>query len=201
MALSVGLAVGAGALGVLALSPADSSVDAVPSALQANLASVGLSLQLSDAAAVSRADVETGRLVHMLVEDRDARVRIRVSHDVDAVDAERRIAEARQRIDALFGERQAPYPGELSNSLKCPEAFKPTDHTPRGAARTLVRLYANERLAYGGCADDLLAYRSTVGQYYDPDAARLIQVEYHSPRAADDPGPAVLAGARVGANP
>lgn len=202
VALSLGLLVGAGALATLVLLPEPSDTVRPASPLAANLGSLGLDLDLSTSATVDRADVEENRLVHMLVHDGDARVRIRATHDLDPAAAERRIAEARQRIDALFGERQAPYPGELSNTLKCPEAFKPVDHTPRGTAHTLVRLYANERLAFGGCADDLLAYRVTIGQYYDPASRRLVEVEYFSPRAAAaDPGPDVLAGATLGEAP
>ena len=151
---------------------------------------------------MSRADVEDGRLVHMLVDHGEARLRVGVTHELDPIRAEQRIDQERQRIDALFGDRQAPYPGELSHSLKCPDAFKPADHPNKGSARTMVRLFANERLAFGGCSDDLLAYRATIGTWYDPPNERLVQVTYYAPRTDTvDTGPELLAMTRVGETP
>ena len=195
--LALGLLGGLVALGILLTTPADGIPDGGSSPLVANLASIGLSFSLSSAAVVGRADVEDGRLMHMLIEDGPARLRLRISHGLSPDEAERRIEAARQRLDSLYGERQAPYPGELSNSLKCPEAFKPVDHTPAGTAASLVRLYANDRLAFGGCADELLTYRASVAQYYAPSQGRLVQAEYYWPRAQpSDPGPALLSSAR-----
>lgn len=172
------------------------------SPLEANLASLELTLPLGPGATVARADVEEGQLVHMLIDDGDARVRVRATHGLDAKTAQERIEQDRQRISALFGERQAPYPGELSNSLKCPDRFKPTDHEPKGSARTMVRLFANERLAFGGCSEDLLAYAATLGTWYDPGAQRLVQVTYYSPRSAMvDAGPELLVSAQLGSAP
>ena len=163
------------------------------------MASIGLELRLGDEATVTRADVEAGRLVHMLVDDGAARVRVRATHELDPPAAERRIEQDLKRIEALFGERQAPYPGELSNSLKCPERFKPSQPPELGSARTMLRLFANERLAFGGCSDDLLTYAATIATWYDPDARRLVQVTYYAPRTLEvDPGPQLLASAFVG---
>jgi len=172
------------------------------SPLEANLASLELTLTLGPGATVARADVEEGQLVHMLIDDGDARVRVRATHGIDPKTAQERVEQDRQRISALFGERQAPYPGELSNSLKCPDQFKPTDHEPKGSAQTMVRLFANERLAFGGCSEDLLAYAATLGTWYDPAAQRLVQVTYYSPRSAMvDAGPGLLAAAQLGGGP
>ncbi len=200
--LGLGLLGGLTALGVLLHTPSGDPARTDTRPLAANLASIGLALSLSDAATVGRADVEAGRLVHMLVEDGDARLRLRVSHGLAPDEAERRIDAARQRLDALYGERQAPYPGELSNSLKCPDAFKPVDHTPAGTAASLVRLYANDRLAFGGCADELLTYHASVAQYYSPAQGRLVQAEYFWPRGqSSDPGPEILSSARLDGAP
>ncbi len=200
--LGLGLLGSLAALGILLTTPGDDVPGVSSSPLATNLASIGLSFSLSSAATVGRADVEDGRLVHMLIEDGPGRLRLRVSHGVSPSDAQRRIESARERLDALYGERQAPYPGELSNSLKCPDGFKPIDHTPLGSAASLVRLYANDRLAFGGCADDLLTYRASVAQYYTPSQGRLVQAEYFWPREqSSDPGPEVLSGARLTGSP
>lgn len=200
--LGLGLLGGLAALGILLTTPGDNAPGVSSSPLATNLASIGFSVSLSSAATVGRADVEDGRLVHMLIEDGPGRLRLRVSHGVSPSDAQRRIESARERLDALYGERQAPYPGELSNSLKCPDAFKPVDHTPLGSAASLVRLYANDRLAFGGCADELLTYRASVAQYYAPSQGRLVQAEYFWPREqSSDPGPALLSGARLTRSP
>ena len=77
----------------------------------------------------------------------------------------------------LFGDRQAPYPGQLSHTLQCPARFQPQDLPHDGEVLARLSLYANDRLAYGGCSEDLLRYHATVAMVYDADAQRLFQVE------------------------
>lgn len=192
------LVLGSLALAVLLLTPEAAPLDPI----QANLASVGLHLELSEGAQIERADVQEGRLDTMMLRDGDTRVKVRVQHGLDPTQAASRVAEHAEVIAGLFGERQAPYPGELSNSLSCPEAYKPQPVMPQGQALALTALFANERLTYGGCNADLLAFRATLGHFYDPEGARLIQVEVFSPMDATvDPGPAMLAQATVGSQP
>ncbi len=167
-----------------------------PSIFATNLASVGLLVPDTEGFAVVRADLEDGRLVSMLAERGEERLRIHVAWDLDAMAGPQRIQQSRAIIDGLYGERQAPYPGELSNTLKCPEEYRPTDISPMGAAAQLVHLYANERYAFGGCNPDLLAYRATVGMYYDESRRRFVEMTFFAPLEGVDSGPTILAEAR-----
>ena len=199
VALAVGLLVG---LGAAAWLWSQEPVEPAVSALDANLASITVEVALSESAVVERADLESDQLVHMVIVDGADRLRLRVTHGLDELGAQRRLDEARGVLFAMFGERQAPYPGELSNTLKCPDVYKPVEHTPKGDATHLIRLYANERFGYGGCNADLLSYRATVGLYYDADSQRLLQAEYFSPvDAALDKGPERLSKLVLGDTP
>ncbi len=164
---------------------------AAPDPLQAALADYGVRLDLS-ATLDSRTELP-GHTTLLATSGAD-RLRVAVTTDLAPADAPARVAELQAVIDNLFGDRQAPYPGQLSNTLQCPEEYKP-EALPRGTwADAMIGLYANDRLAFGGCSEDLLRYHATVGIFYDPHTRRLFQVEYFaSLDGADDRGPAVVA--------
>lgn len=154
------------------------------------LATLGVSMDVDGQ--LTRVDDAAGR-VSLLAELGGDRLRLRVDQDLDAAAADARIVEIRAVIDNLFGDRQAPYPGQLSNTLQCPERYQP-EELPRGTwARSVIGLYANDRLAYGGCSEDLLRYHATVGFFYDAPGQRLFQVEYFAALDGEgDRGPAAV---------
>jgi hypothetical protein len=190
--LTVSLAVGVALLIVLVKRPSDQEHP-----VAAMLATAGAVLELPPQAAIAWAEAEEGRLSAAVVEIDDDRLRLRVLHGLNPTEAEATTAEQRLQIAELFEDRQAPYPGQLSHTLRCPDAYRPETLAPSGEARLLVRLYANDRMAFGGCSDDLLQYRATIGLFYDPQGERLLRLEYFTPKAVPpEPAEALLRSLR-----
>jgi hypothetical protein len=179
VALALVLALGTLVLAFLLLPP-----DEVEHPVSRMLASVGATMDLPAEAEIEWAEAKSERLSAGLVSLGDDRLRVQVVEGLDPTRAEASIAEQRQRVTELFEDRQAPYPGQLSHTLSCPEAYRPETLDPSGEARLLMRLYANDRMAFGGCSDDLLRYRATVGLFYDPNGQRLLRLEYFTPKDA-----------------
>jgi len=191
--LAASAAIGATALAYLLVWPSDGTGAGAASTLldplAEDLATAGAALTVPEPASRLRAQSPGGRLAEGLYAIGAARLRVRLTDGQDATalaDAER------TRVLALFEEHQAPYPGALSTSLRCPEALRPAALPDLPAARFALRLFANERLAYGGCADDLLRYRASYGAFVDAAGERLIRVEYFDLRDAADVGAELL---------
>lgn len=175
-------------LGWLLLSPAD------PVAEQ--LATAGIAVDLPVAATPVRVSAPDGVLAEGIYSVGTDRLRVRVSPDLDAKAGADLAAEERSLILGLFEDHQAPYPGALAHTLRCAPEFEPTDIEPRGAAAFLLTVYANDRYAYGGCAQDLLTFRSTVGAFYDEARHTLVRIEYFEPKGAPPHGPDVVRSLR-----
>lgn len=178
---------GAGALVYLLLDGGQ------PDSLTSDLAGVGAALTLPGALPL-HVIAPGGVLSEGVYAAGDDRLRVRVSANLDPGEGEQLAREERTLIFGLFEDHQAPYPGALSNTLRCPEELRPADIEPPGPALFLVSLYANDRYAFGGCADDLLRFRATVGAFYHPLLRQLMRVEYFEPKQSTGPlaGPDVL---------
>ncbi len=164
------------------------------------LATVGATIELPDDARVLRARESGGKLLTALISSTEDRLRIRVSEGIDRAQALKLVRESRAMIDNLFADRQAPYPGQLSHTLRCPERFLPAEVVAKGNALVMLRLFANGRLAFGGCSEDLLRYRATVAFFYDEPRERLFRVDYFAAKErTSDPGADVLRSFRTGA--
>lgn len=68
------------------------------------------------------------------------------------------LRDRRLLLESLFDARVSPYPEAISNTVACPERFRPD--VREGPGRVEYRLAAGERLNYGVCADDLVRFRS-----------------------------------------
>lgn len=157
------------------------------------LATVGVSLDLPPTATPLDVQEHDGVLTSMLVADGDVRLRVKVTEGLSWAEAAVRAADQQAVITGLFEDHQAPYPGQLSNTLTCPDTYLPSSEVlKRGLILGALHLYANDRLAYGGCSPDLLRYRSTVAWAYDGATSRLFTLEYHIPIDRPDIGMDVM---------
>jgi hypothetical protein len=174
--LAASALVGLGTLGYLV------TAGGPPDPLAADLAAIGVALTLPGPATVVRRQPIDGPVrdgTYTLGVDR---LHLRVAAGLAAGEGERLALESETLIFGLFEDHQAPYPGALSNTLQCGEGMRP--QRVEGAARTLLTLFANDRYAFGGCADDLLRYHATVGAWLSPGGETLVRIEYFEPRAA-----------------
>ncbi len=174
--------------------------------LAVGLASVGAAVTVTGPVAALGVDAPRGVLVSGLYALGDDRLRLRVTAGLGPGEAAALALQERALIEGLFEDHQAPYPGALSTTLRCPDELRPAEVEPRGGALFLLGLQANDRLAFGGCAEDLLHYRATVGAFQDGGGTLLIRIEYFEPKdEINSRGPDVLrsfrwTAARVGAS-
>ncbi|MSP56300.1 MAG: hypothetical protein EXR69_11965 [Myxococcales bacterium] len=166
----------------------DGPAPAPQSELSRALGAVGASIDVPATVSTLNVQEAGGSLQSILAADGAARLRIRVTEGLDRDAAAKRVKDVRSMIDGLFEPRQAPYPGELSHTLQCPEEYQPMDVVERGDALALLQLYANDRLTFGGCSADLLRYHTTVGYFYSAGSRRLFGVEYFAIVGGDDNG-------------
>ncbi len=178
--LSVALLLGLALFGLLALRRARS---ATPT--QRLLATIDLHLDLPADTEVLHVRLVDERLASAELGLGNRRLRLHVQEGVGPEQVDAAVKEQWSHIHNLFQDHQAPYPGQLSHTLRCPEAFLPQRLETLGDALLGVRLYANERLAYGGCAEDLLSFSAVLSLHYDPDAQRLLRAEHFAPMELD----------------
>jgi hypothetical protein len=120
------------------------------------------------------------------------RLRVRVTSHLTEAEAARLADQEQALLHGLYEDHQAPYPGALSTTLQCPPALEPQPLDAPERAAFLLSLHANDRFAYGGCAEDLLTWVATVGAFPDPERGRLVRVEYFEPKGNTGRGEAVL---------
>lgn len=162
--------------------------------LQRDLAGVGAHIAVPEPATALVVTAPGGVLASGLYGIGEDRLRVRVTSGLEAARGAELAREERSLILGLFGDHQVPYPGALSTTLRCPEHLLPAALEPGGSAAFVLGLYANDRLSYGGCAEDLLRYRATVAAFVDPNGGRLVRVEYFEPMGSSAPprGPEVV---------
>ena len=162
--------------------------------LREALESVEAQITVASSPEILRAEAKEGRLQTALAAIGDDRLRVRVFDDHDSSSAQALSSDMRAQLLNLFGDRQAPYPGQLSQTLTCPERFLPVELETSGDMLLQMQFFANERFGYGGCDESLLAYRSTMALFYFPGSGQFFQLEYFEPVETEVlKGPEVLA--------
>ena len=91
------------------------------------------------------------------------------------------INEKAAMIESLYEIRGAPYPGEITQEIICPEEFKPVKNkVQNNFSLGNYVLFASKRLTYGVCAKDLANYKSFIG-YFNCNNDKLFQIEFFVP--------------------
>lgn len=169
-----------------------------PPALRAALGEEGLEFDAGDDYTIAEDHRHPqGGTRSLLAAHGDTRIRVRVVADLDAIAAEAYLQEQSAMLESLFLDRQAPYPGQLSRSLQCPDALHPQEHVvdPDGPLRRLWGLHANDRLAYGVCSEDLVSYRAAQALFVCPAARIAGTFEVFMPRDVAPDAPIQIAQA------
>ena len=81
----------------------------------------------------------------------------------------------------VFDPRLPPYPEFMTRESGCPDKYKPV--RKEGRLGPYYILYAGKRLTYGGCSEDLIEYRASIGFFYLPKEKRVVRLEYFIPTA------------------
>jgi hypothetical protein len=88
----------------------------------------------------------------------------------------------------LFDDARSPYPGAISDTIKCDKAFVPkVDHVLVGdLSVTYFSGWVNNRLQYGTCLDGELPYRSYSAYFYCPNQKSFYHMEIIWPKSDHD---------------
>lgn len=119
-----------------------------------------------------------------LVAGRDMEIiRIKTVDGLDGPGVEAYIKEQSAMLLGVFDPRLPPYPEFMTRASGCPDKYKPVRKEGRYGPYYL--LYAGKRLTYGGCSEDLIEYRASIGFFYLPEKKRVIRLEYFIPKDRD----------------
>lgn len=103
--------------------------------------------------------------------------------NIEQTEADNIIKNHTIRMYTLYEMAVSPYPGEISNAISCAQEYRPTYETGQSLGREthVFTGYANDRLAFGVCADDLITNRAVVVMFYCGHQKRLYKFELFTP--------------------
>lgn len=125
----------------------------------------------------------TDRLLGILLERKHNKIRADAWTNIAKEDADEVMNNFIIKMHALYEKAASPYPGEVSNAISCAEEYRPkySNETNNGRETHLFVGFANDRLAFGACEDDLITKRASVVMYYCAKQKRLYKFELFTP--------------------
>jgi len=109
----------------------------------------------------------------------DLFIKVNVFKNISQEEANIYITDKIVVINSLFKEISSPYPGALSNRIKCPEELNPLRISNHPLDYYII--YASSRFTYGACSFDLIKYRSMLYFQYCGEQKSLYQVKLFIP--------------------
>ncbi|MDF1554258.1 MAG: sulfatase [Deferrisomatales bacterium] len=112
---------------------------------------------------------------------------------MEGVDPQRAAEYAAGQSDvtiALYGSIPSPYPGMITQTLACPDEFKPQLVQVETAANRVpvYLLNSTQRFTYGPCVEELIAHRGAMWFAYSGKRRTLVRVDVFVPREEFDEG-------------
>jgi hypothetical protein len=110
-------------------------------------------------------------------------LRVEVNSAIANDEAEKQIQAQITRMKALFEKAAAPYPGEVSDVIQCPEEFRPIFGTTNQNNLQISHFtgFLNSRLVFGACTADQVIYQAVLALFYCPEQKQLFQLEIIAP--------------------
>jgi hypothetical protein len=104
------------------------------------------------------------------------------------------VADKRFLIENLFKTQPSPYPDVVSNSVNCPDQFRPVPHDTANATmwRFAYTIYANDRFIFGECSDDAIFYSTAYIFIYNQKEKILNEIKYFTPKSKPVNKPEIL---------
>lgn len=89
-------------------------------------------------------------------------------------------------IDSLFKEMPAPYPDMITQTIVCPEKYKPKIETKENEKykATYYEMYAGERFNYGVCSEDIISFYAIYSLIDIKNKLEVYQIEIFTPKSA-----------------
>lgn len=106
-------------------------------------------------------------------------LRIAVEYNLRENESDKIIQSRVAQLKGMYENATAPYPGQVSDVIKCDEKFKPTFHTDsiNGLTISYFTGYLSNRLTFGTCDENQIDYQDTLILFYCPKQQRLYQLE------------------------
>lgn len=118
----------------------------------------------------------------------DVVVKIEITPAIEETAARSYIKERHYVLESLFKRLSNPYPGMITNTIECPDAFKPeiTEAVIQGSTVPVYILNSTPRFTYGACVDELIRYRGVSAFIYAAGKKTLFRVELFYPKERFD---------------
>ena len=81
----------------------------------------------------------------------DTLLRFEAYYNIPKGQIDERIASTIARLKGLYERSPAPYPGEVSDEIRCDNTLAPVVHKQTEDFPTYAEIYLNDRLSYGVC--------------------------------------------------
>lgn len=126
---------------------------------------------------------DSDRLYGVLLKKRNNTIRADLWMNISQEEAEVVIKNYTIKMYTIYEKAVSPYPGEVSNAISCDQQYRPKYSTEKNNEREkhVFVGYANERLVFGACADDIITKRAAVVMFYCEPQKRLYKFELFSP--------------------
>jgi hypothetical protein len=114
-------------------------------------------------------------------------LRVDVRSGIDEIIAVDYIQERIAGMKAMYDNIRSPYPGLLSNEITCDDAYKPTYvsyETSSGIEITQIDGFLTDRLVFGACTKEQIAYRGMTLLFTCPADKQLYNLEFIAPTSA-----------------
>jgi arylsulfatase A-like enzyme len=118
----------------------------------------------------------------------DVVVKIEITPALEETAACAYIKERNYVLESLFKRLPNPYPGMITNTIECPDAFKPeiAETVIQGSPVSVYILNSTPRFTYGACVDELIRYRGVCSFIYAAGKKTLFRVELFYPKERFD---------------
>lgn len=125
----------------------------------------------------------TDRLFGALFKKDHFQLRADIWLNIEQQEADNIIKNHTIRMYTLYEMAVSPYPGEVSSAISCAPEYRPTYAKEQINAKEvhIFTGFANDRLVFGACADDLITKRAAVVMFYCGQEKRLYKFELFAP--------------------
>ena len=120
-----------------------------------------------------------------LMRSDDREIRLKIFHNIPRIHSEEITNIHIATLLGLYDVSLSPYPGAISQTIRCDEAFKPVPQKIISSTGQHIMYFAgllNARMQYGSCIENQIAYRSYVGFFYCEKQEKWAQIELIVPK-------------------
>ena len=103
-------------------------------------------------------------------------LRVEIWSDINQDVSDKTIDSKITTINSQFENNRSPYPGEISDEIKCDDRFKPE------FKKGFIIAYLNNRLTYGSCSEEENLYKSILTWTFCGSQRKLYQMEFIYPK-------------------